>query len=175
MKPWEVLGDREVYSSAILRLHLERIRTVDGRETDWTVVDVGDGVAVLPVESDGSVWMIRQYRQAVGRVVWELPAGRVETDEDVAAAGQRELREEAGLLAAEMVPLGPILPLDGICRHQIHLYLARGLSEAETAHETFEDIEIARFTPEEFRRMIRSGELEDGIALAAFARYSIMV
>ena len=72
MNDWHVSASREVFANLVLRLDLERIRTPAGDETDWTVVTIGDGAAVCPIHEDGSVTLIRQYRHALGRTLWEF-------------------------------------------------------------------------------------------------------
>ena len=171
MKPWEVIGDREIFSNPILRLHQERIRVEDGRETDWSVVDVGDGASVMPILEDGRIVMIRQHRQAVGYPIWEFPAGRVDAGETPAEAAIRELREEAGYAAGSHQDLGFVWPLVGIVRHRVHLFAAWDLSEAKTAREPFEDIEVKAFSKAEIDRMVGAGEIEDGITLSALLRW----
>lgn len=170
MSAWEVLEDREIFDNGIVRLHLERVRTPGGAETDWSIVDLRDGAVVLPLEDDGSVHMIRQYRPTVRRHVLELPAGRLEGDEPPVIAAARELVEEAGLSARDFESLGAIIPLDGIARHRIHLFVARGLAPRPPAREAFEEIRVERLTRSELREMIAGGEIDDGVALALFAR-----
>ena len=170
MQDWELLGRKDIFENPVLGLIQERIRTPAGDETDWTVIEIGDGAAVLAVEDDGAVHMIRQYRHAVGEAVWELPAGRVEPEESPLAAARRELAEEAGLTASSFEEIGFLWPLDGVCRHRIHLFVARGLNPCATGHETFEDIECRRIDRSRLEAMIGNGELRCGIALAALAR-----
>ena len=170
MQEWTQLGRESLFQNPVLGLVTESIRTQSGHETDWTVVEIGDGVAVLPVDDDGNVHLIYQYRHAVKERVWELPAGRVEPSESNVNAGRRELAEEAGLGASKMQALGFIWPLDGVCRHRVHLYIARGLTRCNTAHETFESMESRLFTPIELHAMVMNGQLRCGIALAALAR-----
>jgi ADP-ribose diphosphatase len=171
MSDWKHLEDREIHRDGVLRLHRERMRNPRGGEIDWTVVDLQDGAVVLPVADDGSVWLIRQYRPAVRAEVWELPAGRVEPGEDPESAARRELEEEAGLRARQVESLGPVWPLDGIARHRIHHFVARGLEAVPPRHEEFEDISVHRIEAARFREMIRSGEFDDGVALALIARW----
>ncbi|MCA9319078.1 MAG: NUDIX hydrolase [Planctomycetes bacterium] len=170
MKAWQKLDSRSVFRNPVLELHQERVRTPRGDETDWTVVEIGDGVCVVPLRPDGGVHMIRQYRHAVGEWVLEFPAGRVEPGEDPEAAGRRELAEEAGLEADAWQGLGAFWPLDGVCRHRIHLFLARGLTPTAPGHETFEAIEPRDFGPEALRDALEVGDIRCGIALAALAR-----
>ena len=170
---WPVLSDRELFKNPVLRLHQERLFREGAGEIDWTMVDVGDGVAVLPIEEDGTVHLIQQYRPTVARRLWELPAGRCETGESPEDAGRRELREEAGLLAERMEPLVSLVPLAGISRHVVHLYAARGLSSVETALEPFEEIVVQRLAPERWRSLIREGSIDCGITLSALSHLLI--
>ncbi|MCB9832030.1 MAG: NUDIX hydrolase [Planctomycetes bacterium] len=174
MNDWHVSASREVFANLVLRLDLERIRTPAGDETDWTVVTIGDGAAVCPIHEDGSVTLIRQYRHALGRTLWEFPAGRVEPDESPLEAARRELAEEAGLAAAEIIGRGLVVPLDGICRHVIHVFEARGLAERPAAHETFETIEVHRIERDRLRAMVRSGAIDCGITLSIMARLGVL-
>ncbi len=174
MSGWKILESREVFANPVLRLDLETIRTPEGEETEWTVVGIGDGAAVCPVHDDGSVTLIRQYRHALGRSIWELPAGRVEPGETPLEAARRELAEEAGLAAERLEARGLVVPLYGICRHVIHVFEARGLAARELAHETFESIEIHRIERPRLVAMVRGGEIDCGITLAIFARLGIL-
>ena len=168
---WEIRDDRTVFENQILRAHLEDFRTPDGREGTWTVVDIGDGAAVLPVHEDGAFHLICQYRPAVQEWVWELPAGRVESGEEPIAAARRELEEEAGLRAAKIESLGVSVPLAGICRHRIHFFRATELEDVSTAHERFEDIEVRRLGAAEVREMVAQGAILDGVAMALLLRH----
>ena len=163
-----------VHQNPILQLLEETIRTSAGRESPWTVVAIGDGVAIAPCHDDGSVTMVRQYRHAVGSWMWEFPAGRVEQDEDILAAGRRELAEEVGLKAGRLETVGYVHPLAGICRHRIHFLSAADLVETPMAHEPFEEMEVRRLTRAELRRLVDAGEVTDGIALSLIQRLHLL-
>lgn len=171
MTNWETVDTQVVFSNNILDIKLEKIRTPSGLEGEWTVVEIGDGVAVLPVDEEGGIHLIRQYRHAVGKHVLELPAGRREPGEEPLDTARRELEEEAGLRAREMTPYMKLWPLDGVCRHRIWFFVAQGLVSVEPARETFEEIQVLRFTPERIREMILGDEIEDGLAMAALSRW----
>ena len=174
MAAWETRRRCLVYENPILQLLEETIRTSAGQESPWTVVAIADGVALAPCHEDGSVTMIRQYRHAAGRWLWEFPAGRVEGGEDVLAAGKRELAEEVGLCAGRLEFLGCLHPLAGICRHQIHLLRAGDLEETAMAHEPFEEMEVVRLTRKELRRLVDAGDVTDGIALGLIQRLHLL-
>lgn len=171
MSDWKVLGSSNLFQNPILQLKSERIQRADGREVDWTVVAISSGVAVLPLHDNGDLVLISQYRPALSRRLWELPAGRVEEGETPLQAGGRELQEEAGFTGSSLEMLHTIAPLAGICRHEVHLILGRGLSPCATRHEPNEDILIQRFSPAEIVGMIQNGEINCGIALGALAQY----
>lgn len=171
MSDWKVIRISNLFDSPILQLHREHLSRGDKGEVDWLVVEISSGVAVLPVHENGDVVMISQYRPAVGRRVWELPAGRIEEDETPEEAGQRELQEEAGYGADALRSLNPVTPLAGICRHEVHILVGSGLSACKTRHEPNEDIVIQRFALSEIKTMIGRGEINCGIALGAFAQY----
>lgn len=171
MSDWKVLRSSNLFDSPIIQLHRERLSRGEKGEVDWLVVEISSGVAVLPVHKNGDIVMISQYRPAVGRRVWELPAGRIEEGETPEEAGQRELQEEAGFAAGALRSLNPVTPLAGICRHEVHVLVGSELSTCETRHEPNEDIVIRRFTLSEIKAMIGRGEIHCGIALGALAQY----
>jgi ADP-ribose pyrophosphatase len=119
-------------------------------------------------EEDGAVILIRQYRYAGDGYIWEVPAGTLQPGEVPAACARRELAEEAGVEASEVVPLGSILTTPGFCDERIHLFLARGLRVVATRHDHDEVITEVRWLewPAVFG-MIESGEIVDAKSLVA--------
>lgn len=163
---WITRSTRIGFENAIVSVRLESIDAGRGRVGEWTVVEIPDGVAVVPRHLDGSVTLIRQYRHALKRAVWELPAGRKEPGETPEVTARRELEEEAGLASDRIVRLGAITPLNGICRHTVHICRAEIVGQVPPRRETFEDIETRKFSPAQIDAMIVSGEIDCGIALA---------
>ncbi|HGY90584.1 MAG TPA: NUDIX hydrolase [Planctomycetes bacterium] len=168
MKPWTILRRETAFRNPILKVQQEVLVTPDGGETEWTVVELGDGVCVLPLGPTG-FRMIRQYRPAVEEAVLEFPAGRREEGESVLDTARRELREEAGLEADRLTPLGWLWPLDGICRHRIHYVLAQNLSDVASAPEPFEDIVLETVERAELMRRLADGRLRDGVGAAGLS------
>ncbi len=159
---------REIYKGRIVDLRVERVTLPNGAAVDLELMHHPGASAVVAVDGDGRVVLIRQYRYAAGGYIWELPAGVLDTpDELPAACAARELREEAGVEAGELVQLGAILTTPGFCDERIHLFLARGLRQAGHRHEADEVIaEVARLPLGEVLAMIRRGEIVDGKTIA---------
>jgi ADP-ribose pyrophosphatase len=153
------------------RLWVEQ-RSVDlpsGRK-EFVVVHPGGAVAVLPVDGD-EVVLIRQYRAAIDAWILEAPAGTLEEGEEPGACAARELIEETGLAASELVPLGSVYTTPGFSDEVIHLYLGRGLSPC-TDYEKDEDeqIEAVRVPADEVRAMALDGRIRDAKTLCLVHR-----
>ncbi len=167
---------REIYAGRIVDLGIERVTLPNGAEVDLEVIRHKGAAAVVALDDAECVVLIRQFRHAAGGYVWELPAGvldhRGESPESCAA---RELREETGLCAGRLAPLGAILTTPGFTDERIHLFVAHDLAQAEVARDHDEVIaEIARVPLDEALAMVRRGEIVDakticGLHLAAEA------
>ncbi len=159
---------RHIYKGRIVDLHLEHVTLPNGHAVDLEVMHHPGASAVAAVDDAQRVVLIRQFRHAAGGYIWELPAGVLaRPDEPPAACAARELREEAGLVAGELRPLGTIFTTPGFCDERIHLFLAERLSEAARAHEADEVIaEIVRLPMREALSRIRTGDIVDGKTIA---------
>ena len=158
---------RQIYKGRIVDLRLERVTLPNGHAVDLEVMHHPGASAVAAVDDAQRVVLIRQFRHAAGGYIWELPAGVLGAGEAPAACAARELREETGLVAAELRQLGTILTTPGFCDERIHLFLAQGLGEGAHAHEADEVItEIARVPLREALGRIRSGDIVDGKTIA---------
>jgi ADP-ribose pyrophosphatase len=124
-------------------------------------------VAALPVQADGRIVLVRQYRYAVDAEVWELPAGRIDPGETPEAGARREMEEEVGLRAEAMEPLIAFFTTPGFCDEQIHVFRASGLTEVPARPEADERILSRTFDLTEAVAMIRRGEVREGKTLIA--------
>ena len=173
----EVLSTRTVYTGRIFDVTVDRVRLPHGREADLEIVRHEGSVVLIPIASDGRVLLVRQYRHAVGRFLWELPAGSLETDEDVAAAAARECQEELGLIAEHLERLHTFFPTPGFCTEAMTYFKATGLRTPgagdPVAHQDEdESIEVGSFSTAEVRQMIDAGEIADLKTLAALVLLS---
>ncbi len=139
--PWRTLGRRAVYRNPWLTVTEYDVIRPDGERGIYGVVDPGDNVTIVALETDETVWLIREFSYPLQRTRWVVPTGRVEPGEEPLHAAQRELAEEVGLRAADWTYLGAF-PLSGGISTQIsHAYLARRLDHGVASPEGAERIE----------------------------------
>lgn len=134
--------NRHIYTGRIIELGIERVTLPNGHCFDLEMVHHPGGAAVVALDTEDRVCLLRQYRHAAGGWLWEIPAGKLERGEPPARTADRELHEEAGLKAREWRELGTIFSSPGVFTERIHLYLARGLTQEHSATEDHEVIEI---------------------------------
>jgi ADP-ribose pyrophosphatase len=165
-------SDDTIFQGRIISLAVEEHRLPDGRSARFEIVRHPGGAAVLPVLPDGRLVLIRQWRPAVGAMVLELPAGRLEPGEAPETCARRELQEEVGYRPGHLEPLGELLPAVGFCDERIHLFLARELEPVPQALEPDEYLEIVPLTLAEALERLDRGEIPDGKTALALLRYA---
>jgi ADP-ribose pyrophosphatase len=157
---------RKAFVGRIFTVTVESITTPKGSTLDAEIVRHPGSVVLVPVTSNGEIILVKQYRHAIGRWVWELPAGSLKPNEDPTHAAARECQEEIGLIPSQLDPLGGFFPTPGYCDEEMHFYKASGLREPRPDDEKAEqdedeDIETRTFAVERIRAMIQSGEIID--------------
>ena len=168
--PFQVIASSESAREFNLALRRDRIRWPDGSEADYGVVEGPNAVFVVPYSQSGSTVLVRQWRHTWEVTSWEVPAGTLEPGEEPLACAQRELREEAGLIADEWTALGATRGTALVTGRQ-HLYLARGLHRVQRTPEPYERDMILREVP--FRTALDAalqGEIEHAASVSALAR-----
>jgi ADP-ribose pyrophosphatase len=161
------LATRRIYSGSVLDLDVDEVAEPGGVRATREVVRHQGSVCALPVESDGRLVLVRQYRYAVDALVWELPAGRIDPGEDPEAGARRELEEEVGLRPSRLEPLLTFFTTPGFCDETLHLFRATGLAQVAARPEPDERIEARRVSRDEARAMIQRGEIRDAKTLLA--------
>jgi len=160
------LSSRRVYEGRIFDVTVDRVRLPHGREADLEIVRHDGSVVLLPIADDGRVLLVRQYRYAAERFLWELPAGSLEIGEDRDVAAARECQEELGLIADRLERLLTLYPTPGFCTETMTYYRATGLrtpgpDDPEAHQDDDESIEVSAFSVDDLRAMIASGEIAD--------------
>jgi ADP-ribose pyrophosphatase len=162
-----VLASERVYEGRILNLRVDEIRTSTGVEALREIVENGGAVAIVALDDQRRVVLVRQYRHAVRGPVIEVPAGKLDGAEDPLQGAQRELREETGFRAGSYQPLGRFYPAPAWSTEFVDLYLATDLIPGPSQLEADEAIELLRVPLAEAIEMIQSGAITDGKTMAA--------
>jgi ADP-ribose pyrophosphatase len=164
----EKLISREViYDGRIVHLVVDTVELPNGMTSKREIVRHGGAVAIVPIDADGNIVMVRQYRHAAGRILLEIPAGTLNQDEDPDLCAIRELQEEIGYKPATIQKLGGIFVAPGYTTEFIHLYLARDLTESRLDMDEDEAIEVVHISLAEAVQKIMSGEIVDGKSISA--------
>lgn len=171
MKKFSELEERTarrnvVYEGKILTLRVDDALLPDGTPCRREIVDHPGGAAVL-AEYNGKIALVRQFRYAYGEVISEIPAGKLERGEEPARAAARELSEETGLEADELVPLFVLYPTPGYTNEKIHVFEARGVRAGRQHLDRGEFLNVEYLSPERALEQIRSGGIRDGKTVAA--------
>ena len=158
-----VISHERIFDGKVFAIDRDRVRMPNGREVTVDVVRHPRSVVLVPVPEPGHVVLIRQYRYAVNKFLWELPAGSVDAGEEPEAAARRECHEEIGQLPETVVRLAALLPTPGYCDEEMLFFRVSGLSvpEEAAALDEDEDIEPRTFTIRDAREMVRRGEITD--------------
>lgn len=157
------LRDETVFRGALIDVSHMTVRLPNGREALREVVHHKGAAAVVPVDADGYVTLVRQHRVVVDTLTWEIPAGKLDhVGEDPLACAHRELSEETGLVARHMELLCPIITTPGFCTERISIYLATGLTPGATHPDDDEFVRTVRLPLAEAVARAASGQLPDG-------------
>lgn len=167
-----LLHRKVVYRGRYIQTEVRTVRTPDGKESTREIVSPPDAVGILPLDSSGNVYLVRQYRTALERVILEIPAGILEEGENSEETGRRECEEEVGMIPGQMERLCGFYHSVGFSTGRIEIYLATELTPSSYHHnEPGEFLEKIVIPFEELYRMVLSGEIVDSKTLVAALWY----
>ncbi len=169
----DAINRETVFSGRIIEARVDTLLTLDGRQITREVIHHPGAVAIIPIDSNDNVLLVRQYRYPVGLDLLEIPAGVIEERESPDHTAQRELREETGYASRNLRALGGIYSSPGFCDEILYMYLARDLVESRLPGDDDEDITVERVPMSDIGRLIRFGEIQDAKSVAGLlmARY----
>ena len=167
----ETLFSKVVYSGRAVRLRVDDIQLPDGRQTSREVVEHSDCVAVIPLDADGNVLLVRQFRKPVEKDLLEIPAGCIDPGEEPVTTVRREMREETGYLPRKIERLGGFYASPGYCTEYLHLYLATDLVPDRLQAEDTDSIELVRVPLSQIVGLIASGDICDAKSIAGILLY----
>jgi ADP-ribose diphosphatase len=167
-RPWTTLESESIQDCRVFsvrRVRAQSPRTGDAH--DFFAIDSSDWVNVVPITSDGCVVMVRQYRHGAGELTLETPGGLVDPGETPVAAAARELLEETGYAAAEIVSLGAVNPNPALFSNRLHGFLARGAQRVrEVQNESTEETHVELVPLAALREEVRAGRVNHALVIA---------
>jgi ADP-ribose pyrophosphatase len=166
----ELVSSKVVHNGRILRLELDRVKLPSGHTVDMEIVRHPGSVVLLPIPEPGKIILIRQFRYAIDRWIWELPAGSLEPGEDPAEGAARECEEELGLAPGRVTRLRGYYPTPGFCDEEMIYFRCEDLqtppADSMVKQDDDENIEPRTFALDEARALVASGEIVDLKTLA---------
>jgi ADP-ribose pyrophosphatase len=166
---FKTLESAEVYRGWRIVVLRDRVRYPDGVERGYDVVQHPGAVTMVPVDGEGNVWLIEQYRYAIKETLLELPAGTLEPDEAPEVSAIRELREEIGVTADKLKKIGELYLAPGYSSEYMHVYLATDLREAPLEKDAGEFIEVIKLPIVDVYQMVAEDKIRDAKTIAGLA------
>lgn len=151
----------KLYEGKLVNLRIDTVELPDKKYSKREIIEHPGAVAILAITEDGSVILVRQYRKAVERALLELPAGRIEVNEEPGQTAKRELQEETGFHAEKMEYLLEFYTSPGFTNEKVYIFLATELSEGETKFDHGEFIETEKIHINDLNTMVERGEILD--------------
>ena len=157
----KTISSRDIYNGRIVHLKEDIVLLPNGEKAGRELVLHNGGVGVIAIDDDKNILTVTQYRKPYDRLVLEIPAGKLEPEEEPEKAGLRELREETGYVAGKCTFLGKCYPSPGYCSEIIHLYLAENLSWAGQHLDKDEFVEVKKIPLSKMTEMVMNNEIFD--------------
>jgi len=158
---------QQIYQGRVVGLRVDTVQLPQGNMTKREIVEHGGSVAVVPLDMEMNVLLVRQYRKPVDQELLEVPAGGLDEGEEPDACARRELQEETGYSASQMEHLASFFTTPGFCDEEMHAYLATGLLAGRPRPEADESIEVVRVPLASILEMIQQGEIRDAKSIAS--------
>jgi len=171
LKPEKKLASQQVYNGRAINVRVDTVQKPSGQRTSREVVEHSECVAVVPVDKQGNVLLVRQFRYPVGKFLLEIPAGGIDPGEDPLDAVRRELQEEIGYFPERIERLGGFYAIPGYGTEYLHCFLATNLVPSRLVAEDTDEIELVPIPVNEIPKLIASGEICDAKSIAGLLIY----
>lgn len=170
----QTLDSQLIFDGKVIRITLDKVRLENGDTSMREVVHHHGGACIMPVTDKDEIYMVRQFRYALGEELWELPAGKLEAGEDPFEAAKRELEEECGLTADEYTSLGCLYPTVGYDSEKIYIWIARGLHSSHQHLDVDEFLDVHKVPFQQALQMVLDNTIRDSKTVAGILRYALM-
>ena len=174
--PWKILAERKIYDNPWIGVtEYDVINPGGGQGIYGKVHYKGLAIGILPIDEEGYIWLVGQYRFVLDAYSWEIPEGGGHPDVPPVDSARRELEEETGLVAREWTLLMEMHLSNSVSDEHAYVFLARGLEQREAMPEETEQLAIRRLAFEEAYRLVEKGEITDSISVAAILKVKLML
>ncbi len=172
-----MVSSQTIFEGKIIKVTLDQAQLPDGTLASREVVYHPGGVAVLALDDDNTVYLVKQYRYPIQQLLLELPAGKLDhgVEENVLLGAQRELSEETGLEAAEWTYLGHTLASPGFCDEALHMYLARGLTRKGQHLDEDEFLDVVTMPFGQLVEQVMDGTITDGKTVSTTLKVKVLL
>ena len=167
----ETLSSQVIFEGRAVRLRVDTVATAGGRQSTREIVEHADCIAVIAVDAEDNVLLVKQFRKPIEKELLEIPAGGIDEGEDAAAAVKREMQEETGFQPQRLELLGGFYSAPGWATEYLYLYLATDLTPSQLHAEDTEGIEVVRVPVSQVPELISSGKIQDGKSVAGLLIY----
>ena len=169
-----MLESKEIFAGRVIRVTYDTVRLENGNTSTREVVHHHGGACILPVDEAGNVYLVRQFRYAIGEEIWELPTGKLEAGEDPFEAARRELGEECGLTADHFTDLGVVYPTVGYDSERIYIWAATGLHPAAQHLDEDEFLDVVKMPLEKALALVLDGTIRDSKTQVGLMKYALL-
>ena len=164
---FKTIATQQIYQGRVFSVRQDQVQMPDGRLVRLDIVDHPPAVLIVPVDENGDIWFIHQYRHAAGKGILELPAGVIEPGESAESCARREIREEIGMSAQDLDLIGEFFMAPGYTSEYLYVFLARRLQASPLPGDEDEYIRVERIPANRAYRMAERGDVHDAKTLAA--------
>ena len=168
------LSSEEIFNGRVIRVTYDKVLLENGNTSTREVVHHHGGACILPVDENQNITLVRQYRYALGEEMWELPAGKLEKDENPFEAARRALAEECGLTADHFVDLGVVYPTVGYDSEKIYLWAATGLHNVSQHLDEDVFLDVVKMPLDEALRLVLDGTIKDSKTQIGILKYAML-
>ena len=165
------LSSQPIYDGRAVKLRIDTVKMPGGRETTREIVEHSDCVAIVAIDADDNVLLVKQFRKPIEKELLEIPAGGIEPGEDPVTAVRREMQEETGYLPRKVDRLGGFYSTPGYCTEYLYLYLATDLIPSQLYAEDTENISLVRVPINQIPSLITSGSICDAKSIAGLLTF----
>lgn len=163
----ETITSETVYDGGLITVRRDTVRVANGKTATREIVEHQPVVVMAPVDADGQLLFVRQYRKPIERVLIEVPAGAIESGESAEDAVRREMREETGYDPKRIEPITTIYPSPGFTDEVMHVFAVYDLEGDGQPSEPLDELQVVRVPVETAREMVRTGQISDAKSVVA--------